>query len=122
LIVRERLRIFIFVSLPALAVLGCGLYAQGPSSAPLKNALGMEFVKIPAGDFMMGCSTGDDRCNPDETPRHRVRITRSFEIGRYEVMQAQWTALMQTNPAAARATAVRWRPSANSRLWNSSPN
>jgi serine/threonine-protein kinase len=45
----------------------------------------MEFAAIPPGEFMMGCSTGDQQCAADENPRHRVQITKSFEIGKYDV-------------------------------------
>ena len=86
----------------AIAI-GCVL-AQVPTvaqttapTATLKNAIGMEFVKIPAGEFMMGCSTGDNSCKPAEKPEHRVRITKPFEMGKYEVTQAQWKAVMNAN-------------------------
>jgi formylglycine-generating enzyme required for sulfatase activity len=59
----------------------------------------MAFVQIAAGEFMMGCSVGDIDCNVDERPIHRVRITKAFEIGRYEVTQAQWQAVMGSNPS-----------------------
>jgi formylglycine-generating enzyme required for sulfatase activity len=62
----------------------------------------MEFVKIAAGEFMMGCSTGDSQCNADENPRHRVQITKAFEIGKYEVTQAQWTAVMPDNASSGK--------------------
>lgn len=64
-----------------------------------KNALGMEFVKIAPGEFMMGCSAGDSDCDADEKPEHRVQITKAFEIGKYEVTQFQWQALMGSNPS-----------------------
>ena len=59
----------------------------------------MEFVKIAPGEFMMGCSTGDSDCDADEKPAHRVQITKAFEIGKYEVTQAQWQAVMGSNPS-----------------------
>ena len=62
----------------------------------------MEFVSIPPGEFMMGCSPNDDRCGADENPRHRVQISKAFEIGKYEVTQAQWVALTQTNPSGSK--------------------
>ncbi len=59
----------------------------------------MQFVKISPGEFVMGCSTGDNDCDADEKPAHRVQITRAFEIGQYEVTQSQWQALMGSNPS-----------------------
>jgi formylglycine-generating enzyme required for sulfatase activity len=59
----------------------------------------MQFVKIAPGEFMMGCSVGDIDCNADERPIHRVQITKEFEIGKYEVTQAQWEAVMGSNPS-----------------------
>jgi formylglycine-generating enzyme required for sulfatase activity len=67
--------------------------------APL-SPLDMEFVRIPPGEFMMGCSPDDGECAEDESPRHAVRITRAFEIGKYEVTLGQWNAAMGGSPAA----------------------
>jgi formylglycine-generating enzyme required for sulfatase activity len=50
----------------------------------------IEFVPIPAGEFVMGSEAGF----PDERPPHRVRITRSFQMGKYEVTQKEWAAVM----------------------------
>src|SRR5215475_16047018 len=89
---------FVFVVTFALAV--TGLLAQVPSHAQtgaLKNAIGMEFVKIPAGEFMMGCSPDDNNCKNEEKPQHQVRITKAFEMGKYEVTQAQWKAVINAN-------------------------
>jgi formylglycine-generating enzyme required for sulfatase activity len=55
----------------------------------------IEFVRIPAGEFLMGSNNGED----DEKPAHRVRISRDFEIGKYEVTQAQWEMVMGSNPS-----------------------
>ncbi len=57
---------------------------------------GSGFVRIPAGEFMMGSRDGSG----DERPVHRVRISRSFEMGKFEVTQAQWEAVMGSNRAA----------------------
>jgi formylglycine-generating enzyme required for sulfatase activity len=59
----------------------------------------MEFVKIPAGSFIMGCSPGDTECYHEEKPAHRVVITRAFEIGKSQVTQADYEAIMATNPS-----------------------
>jgi formylglycine-generating enzyme required for sulfatase activity len=74
--------------------------AQSPG--PTKNAIGMEFVKIAPGEFTMGCSMGDNTCDADENPAHRVQITKSFEIGKYEVTQSQWQAVMGSNPSTVK--------------------
>ncbi len=58
-----------------------------------------EFVAIEPGDFRMGCSSNFDDCGDDERPTHRVTLASAFEIGKYEVTQAQWTAVMGTNPS-----------------------
>ena len=47
-----------------------------------QDRIGMEFVKIAAGEFVMGCSTGDNDCTADEKPAHRVQITKVFEMMR----------------------------------------
>ena len=60
-----------------------------------RKALTGEFIQIPAGEFMMGSNSGGS----DEKPRHRVRITKRFEMGKYEVTQAQWKAAMGANPS-----------------------
>jgi len=73
---------------------------SGAQTGELTNRIGMEFVEISSGEFMMGCSPGDGDCKEGESPRHRVRITKAFEMGKYEVTQAQWTAVMGENPSA----------------------
>jgi formylglycine-generating enzyme required for sulfatase activity len=59
-----------------------------------KNSIGVEFVKISAGSFEMGCSFGDSECFPDEKPQHKVKIAKSFYMGKYEVTQGQWMSVM----------------------------
>ena len=59
----------------------------------------MHFVSIPAGSFMMGCSAEDHECYAEEKPTHRVSITRPFEMGKYQVTQAEYEAVMASNPS-----------------------
>jgi len=86
----------------ALTLFTCTLLAQKApaTSGQLRNSIGMDFVKIAPGEFMMGCSKNDNECNADENPTHRVQLTKSFEIGKFEVTQAQWVTLMMTNPSS----------------------
>jgi formylglycine-generating enzyme required for sulfatase activity len=58
------------------------------------NSIGMEFVKIPEGSFLMGCSSGDTECEDDEKPQHKVIISKSFYMGKFEVTQGQWKKVM----------------------------
>ena len=58
---------------------------------------GMEFAWIPAGDFRMGSTSSD--AFDDQRPVTRVRISRGFWLGKHEVTQAEWQAVMGTNPS-----------------------
>ena len=53
------------------------------------------FVLVEAGTFRMGSTSGDN----DEKPVHRVRISRDYYMGRYEVTQKQWCDVMGGNPS-----------------------
>jgi formylglycine-generating enzyme required for sulfatase activity len=69
--------------------------AQHAPKPTLTNSVGIEFVLIQPGKFQMGSTTGD----PDEKPVHEVTISKPFYIGKYEVTQAQWQAVMGNNPS-----------------------
>jgi formylglycine-generating enzyme required for sulfatase activity/serine/threonine protein kinase len=59
----------------------------------------LELVLIPAGEFMMGSPDSEQGRDSGEGPLHPVRISRAFYMGKYEVTQAQWQAVMGTNPS-----------------------
>lgn len=78
--------------------------AGGDAPAELKLDLGkgvtMELVYIKPGSFVMGGeSKTDGRFDCVELPRHEVTLTRGFYLGRYEVTQAQYEAIMGSNPS-----------------------
>jgi sulfatase modifying factor 1 len=50
------------------------------------------------GAFMMGSPENEKDRKVDET-RHEVTFTKGFYLGKYEVTQAQWTEVMETNPS-----------------------
>ena len=54
-----------------------------------------DWVDISPGTFIMGSSTGKSALQPP----HQVNITKSFQILRFEVTQAQWTAIIGDNPS-----------------------
>ena len=58
---------------------------------------GIEFVWIPAGEFRMGSTSTETESH--EQPITQVRISRGFWMGRYEVTQEQWEAVMGSNPS-----------------------
>jgi len=74
---------------------------EGSAVAYSTNDLGMQFVSVPAGQFPMGCSEGAKpvECSADEKPRHTVQVTKAFELGKTEVTQKQWQAVMGSNPS-----------------------
>lgn len=62
-----------------------------------------DFVKIPSGEFLMGESKVIEfekgHFNNSERPVRKILISHDFEIGRYEVTQKQWEAVMGDNPS-----------------------
>lgn len=58
------------------------------------DSVGIEFVLIPAGEFILG--SAEDVSTRDV---HPVTISRPFYLGKYEVTQAQWMAVMGRNPS-----------------------
>jgi formylglycine-generating enzyme required for sulfatase activity len=65
----------------------------------LGGGIKLDMVAIPPGEFMMGSPDDEEGREHDEGPRHRVRIGYWFYIGKIEVTQAQWRAVMGNNPS-----------------------
>lgn len=80
------------------------------------NSIGMKFVLIPPGEFLMGSSAAeietalrDVPADPNqqwlrtliqaEAPRHKVILSQPIYLGRYEVTQAEYEKVMGTNPS-----------------------
>jgi len=74
------------IAVPALEARAAG-ETPPPGTASTNPRDGLAYVFVPPGAFEMGCvagdSCGDDRA--DEKPRHPVRLTRGFWMGRTEV-------------------------------------
>ena len=64
----------------------------------LGKGIKLEMVFIPAGKFKMGSPETEKGRQKNET-QHDVTLTKSFLIGKYEVTQEQWEALMGKNPS-----------------------
>ncbi|MCY4597858.1 MAG: SUMF1/EgtB/PvdO family nonheme iron enzyme [Bryobacterales bacterium] len=64
-----------------------------------ENSLGMEFVRVPAGEFSMGSDS--EHAADVESPVTRVRISAGYWMGKHEVTQGEWQAVMGENPSAS---------------------
>lgn len=66
----------------------------------VRSAEDMVMYWCAPGTFTMGCPSSEDSGRIIEnTPLHEVTITKGFYLGKYEVTQAQWIAVMGTNPS-----------------------
>jgi len=63
-------------------------------SLDLGGGVMLDLVLIRPGKFLMGSETA-----ADEKPVHEVTISQQFYLGKYEVTQAQWEAVMGSNPS-----------------------
>ena len=66
---------------------------------PVKNGISIEMVKVEAGSFDMGATPEMENPDTDEMTVHRVTLTNNYCIGKYEVTQALWQAVMGSNPS-----------------------
>jgi len=83
-----------------LAVLCCAIPAGTCAAQNIfTNKLGMRFVRIPAGSFIMGSPSSEKGRQWNES-RHRVIISKGFYMGETEVTQGQWNRLVSPNPSS----------------------
>ncbi len=82
---------------------------EGPVAAPTKDgpaqpqAVASELVRIEAGSFQMGSPKTEEGRSDDED-RHAVTLTRPFLLGRTEVTQGLYQAVMGENPSGNKAS------------------
>ena len=92
---------FSYVIWIVLLVTGLHLFHSAEASESKKrftNSLGMEFVYVKPGTFLMGSPVEDFHRNSDEI-QHRVTLTKGFYIQTSEVTQEQWKTIMGVNPS-----------------------
>jgi formylglycine-generating enzyme required for sulfatase activity len=75
-----------------LLMVALGAMAQGPRE--FTNSVGMKFVRIDPGSFKMGLK--------DYGPVHDVTLSKGYYLQATEVTQAQWQAVMGTNPSGSK--------------------
>ena len=109
--------LYVIIGVLAAAVLGVGgflalksgLFEKSDNKAvseqktktldPVIQNLINNMVAVDGGTFTMGATPEQGVADNDERPTHQVTLS-SFSIGRYEVTQEEWRAVMGTNPAS----------------------
>ena len=85
--------------------------APPPHTADLTNSIGMKFVRIEPGEFLMGSPAGEEGRGPyegaDET-QHRVRISKPFMMGAHEVTRGQFGAFVDASGHQTEAEKNGW--------------
>lgn len=107
-IAMRLLRSFGALLLGGVLVLAAALAAARPEpmvpAVPLAGGIwrepitGMELVYMPGGEYEQGCGAWTSDCQDDERPTRKVRLS-PFWLGKTEVTQGQWKAIMGGNPA-----------------------
>jgi formylglycine-generating enzyme required for sulfatase activity len=72
--------------------------AQQPNKESFTNSIGIKFMLIPKGKFLMG-SPPDEKGSVEAEVRHEVTISHDYYLGTYEVTQAQYKQIMGRNPS-----------------------
>lgn len=67
----------------------------------------IRLVWIPPGRFTMGSPAGEQDRDADEGPQTDVRLAWGYWMGRYEVTQAEYEAVMGTNPSSFKGDLLR---------------
>ncbi len=91
---QQAMSYLVLALLCILPAWSCGKKAvksQAKDSNIVTNSIGMKLILIPPGEFMRGQS--------EYSQMVKVRITKGFYMGAYEVTQAQWLKMMYRNPS-----------------------
>jgi len=95
--------------LALIATLASGFATHARQKDPPKhftNSIGMKFVWIPPGSFLIGSTKEEIERQPfdilafrPEESQHKVTLTKGFYMGVYTVPQEQWQAVLGRNPS-----------------------
>jgi formylglycine-generating enzyme required for sulfatase activity len=80
-----------------------GLYVGEQRDFEISPGVKMTFCWCPPGDFLMG-SPATEKGRYDDENQVRVTISKGFWMGKTEVTQAQWLAVMGSNPSDSKGT------------------
>lgn len=90
----KSLKIAFIMATAAMLMAGC---ERAPENEG--DGVTMEFVRIPAGEFVMGSPVGESGRSNNEEPQHQVKITEPFYMSITEVTQQQYIQMMGHNPS-----------------------
>jgi formylglycine-generating enzyme required for sulfatase activity len=82
----------------------------GNRSVDLNATVAMDMIWVPAGTFTMGSPTTEAGREASKEQEHNVSLTQGFYLGKYEVTQAQYEAVIGINPSEFNATGNGNRP------------
>jgi len=74
-------------------------YANEEITVELPGGTTMEMVWIEPGTFLMGSLSSEPGSFSDQEPQHEVTISQGFYLGKYEITQEQWEAVMGSKPS-----------------------
>lgn len=77
---------------------GSTVDTKGWASDIRHKATGIEMVYVAPGVFMMGSPSSEKDRRENET-QHKVKLTKGYYIGKYEVTQEQWKKVMGKKPS-----------------------
>ena len=85
---------------------GSSSLSDNTLTIPVKNGINIEMVKVEAGSFNMGATPEMKSPYEVEKPVHRVTLTNNYYVGKYEITQALWQAVMGSNPSHFKGDAL----------------
>jgi formylglycine-generating enzyme required for sulfatase activity len=85
----------------------------GNRSVDLNATVAMDMLWVPAGTFTMGSPTTEAGRASDREDEHNVSLTQGFYLGKYEVTQAQYEAVMTGVTGDRNATPSNWHGNPN---------
>jgi len=80
----------------------------GNRTVDLNATVAMDMIWCPPGTFTMGSPTTEAGRQADRENEHNVSLTQGFYLGKYEVTQAQYEAVMTGNTDSLSATPSQW--------------
>ena len=72
---------------------------SGDMTIPLSDTVNLDMIWIEPGTFMMGSPEDELGRDDEKETLHQVTLTKAYWLGKYEVTQAQYEAIMETNPS-----------------------